>query len=187
MPWPMLSTTTPGSSGQLFVERVLAAGGLTAADVNWQVLPVPDMNAAFANQAIDAAWHYEPFSSATAPSSTLLRRSSLSTARRSRRFSVSPRMSIHCLNWLRAIQATGTDEAPKVLAQMKSAPFKDAFTPHGMVRADGRMVHDMYLVRTRTPGTPKGAWDLYDIEKIIPGDRAFRPIDKGGCPLVSRS
>jgi branched-chain amino acid transport system substrate-binding protein len=88
------------------------------------------------------------------------------------------------LNYLRAIKATGTDEPEKVLARMKSSPFADAFTPRGQVRADGRMVHDMYLVRSKAPGEPKGAWDLYTVEKIIPGDQAFRPMNKGGCPLV---
>jgi branched-chain amino acid transport system substrate-binding protein len=90
------------------------------------------------------------------------------------------------LNYLRAIEATKTDAPGKVLAQMKSAPFSDAFTPHGYVRADGRMVHDMYLVRSRKPSEPKGDWDLYDVVKVIPGDQAFRPLDKGGCPLVSK-
>ncbi|WP_428671197.1 ABC transporter substrate-binding protein [Reyranella sp.] len=90
------------------------------------------------------------------------------------------------LNYLRAIDKTNTDDAGKVIAQMKSGPFKDAFTPHGYVRADGRMVHDMYLVRSRKPTEPKGEWDLYDVVKVIPGDQAFRPMDKGGCPLVSK-
>jgi branched-chain amino acid transport system substrate-binding protein len=90
------------------------------------------------------------------------------------------------LNYLRAIDKTKTDDAGKVIAQMKSGPFKDAFTPHGYVRADGRMVHDMYLVRSRKPTEPKGEWDLYDVVKVIPGDQAFRPMDKGGCPLVSK-
>jgi branched-chain amino acid transport system substrate-binding protein len=90
------------------------------------------------------------------------------------------------LNYLRAIEATKTDDSTKVLAQMKSGPFKDAFTPNGYVRADGRMVHDMYLMRSRKPSEPEGDWDLYDIAKIIPGDQAFRPMDKGGCPLVSK-
>jgi branched-chain amino acid transport system substrate-binding protein len=90
------------------------------------------------------------------------------------------------LNYLRAIEATKTDDSTKVLAQMKSGPFKDAFTPNGFVRADGRMVHDMYLMRSRKPSEPKGDWDLYDIAKVIPGNQAFRPMDKGGCPLVSK-
>jgi branched-chain amino acid transport system substrate-binding protein len=90
------------------------------------------------------------------------------------------------LNYLRAVEATRTDDSKKVLAHMKSGPFSDAFTPRGYVRADGRMVHDMYLVRSRKPSEPKGEWDLYDVVNVIPGDQAFRPMDKGGCPLVSK-
>jgi branched-chain amino acid transport system substrate-binding protein len=55
------------------------------------------------------------------------------------------------------------------------------------VRADGRMVHDMYLFRSRKPSEPKGAWDLYDLVKTVPGDQAFRPMDKGDCPLVTKN
>ena len=62
------------------------------------------------------------------------------------------------LNYLRAIDKTKTDDAGKVIAQIKSTPFKDAFTPHGYVRTDGRMVHDMYLVRSRKPSEPRGEW-----------------------------
>jgi branched-chain amino acid transport system substrate-binding protein len=91
------------------------------------------------------------------------------------------------LNYLRAIDATKTDEPGKVLAQMKAGPFSDAFTPRGYVRADGRMVHDMYLFRSRKPSEPKGAWDLYDLVKTVPGDQAFRPMDKGDCPLVTKN
>lgn len=91
------------------------------------------------------------------------------------------------LNYLRAIDATKIDEPGKVLAQMKAGPFSDAFTPRGYVRADGRMVHDMYLFRSRKPSEPKGAWDLYDLVKTVPGDQAFRPMDKGDCPLVTKN
>src|SRR3954451_2148952 len=59
-----LGLAAPGGSGQLYVERLLAGDGLTAADVNWVTISVPDMLAAFTNGAIEAAWHYEPFSSA---------------------------------------------------------------------------------------------------------------------------
>jgi branched-chain amino acid transport system substrate-binding protein len=90
------------------------------------------------------------------------------------------------LHYLRAVQATGTDDTAKVLAHMKANTISDGFTPKGRIRVDGRMVHDMYLVRSKAPGEPKGAWDLYTVEKVIPGEQAFRPLDKGGCPLVSQ-
>lgn len=28
-------------------------------------------------------------------------------------------------------------------------------------------------------------WDLYKLIATVPGDEAFRPLDKGGCPLVT--
>jgi len=33
-------------------------------------------------------------------------------------------------------------------------------------------------------GRAKGEWDLYKLIASVPGDEAFRPLDKGGCPLV---
>jgi branched-chain amino acid transport system substrate-binding protein len=42
----------------------------------------------------------------------------------------------------------------------------------------------MYLFETKTPSESKGEWDLYKLIATIPGDEAFRPLDKGGCPLV---
>jgi branched-chain amino acid transport system substrate-binding protein len=46
------------------------------------------------------------------------------------------------------------------------------------------MVHDMYLFEVKKPEESKGEWDLYNLIATVPGDEAFRPLDKGGCPLV---
>ena len=46
------------------------------------------------------------------------------------------------------------------------------------------MVHDMYLFEVKKPEESKGEWDLYKLIATVPGDEAFRPLDKGGCPLV---
>jgi branched-chain amino acid transport system substrate-binding protein len=46
------------------------------------------------------------------------------------------------------------------------------------------MVHDMYLFEVKKPEESKGEWDLYKLLATVPGDEAFRPLDKGGCPLV---
>jgi branched-chain amino acid transport system substrate-binding protein len=48
------------------------------------------------------------------------------------------------------------------------------------------MVHDMYLVQVKSPEESKGPWDYYKVLRTIPGDEAFRPLDKGGCPLVTQ-
>jgi branched-chain amino acid transport system substrate-binding protein len=88
------------------------------------------------------------------------------------------------MHYLKAIDAIGTDEAPKVMAQMKATPINDFFAKGGKIREDGRMVHDMYLFEVKKPEESKGEWDLYKQLATVPGDEAFRPLDKGGCPLI---
>jgi len=88
------------------------------------------------------------------------------------------------MHYLKAIEAIGTDEAPKVMAQMRAMPVNDFFAKNGKIRIDGRMVHDMYLFEVKTPEESKGEWDLYKLLATVPGDEAFRPLDKGNCPLV---
>ena len=86
--------------------------------------------------------------------------------------------------YLKAIEATGTDDAQKVIAQMRATPINDFFAKNGKIRVDGRMVHDMYLFEVKKSQESKGEWDLYKLIATVPGDEAFRPLDKGGCPLV---
>ena len=88
------------------------------------------------------------------------------------------------MHYLKAIEAIGTDEAPKVMEQMRATPVNDFFAKNGKIRIDGRMVHDMYLFEVKKPEESKGEWDLYKLLATVPGDEAFRPLDKGGCPLV---
>jgi branched-chain amino acid transport system substrate-binding protein len=88
------------------------------------------------------------------------------------------------MHYLKAIEAIGTDEAPKVMMQMRATPVNDFFAKNGKIRIDGRMVHDMYLFEVKSPAESKGEWDLYKLIATVPGDEAFRPLDKGGCPLV---
>ncbi len=87
-------------------------------------------------------------------------------------------------HYLKAVQACGTDEANQVVAQMKAMPVEDFFARNGKLRADGRMVHDMYLVQAKAAQDSKSEWDLLDVLATIPGDDAFRPMAGGGCKLV---
>lgn len=88
-------------------------------------------------------------------------------------------------HYLRAVRDAGTTEAKAVMAKMRATPVEDFFTPHGTIRADGRMVHEMYLMRFKRPEDSKGKWDLYQLEATIPGDEAFRPLADGGCPYLN--
>jgi branched-chain amino acid transport system substrate-binding protein len=91
------------------------------------------------------------------------------------------------MHYLKAIEAIGSDEAPKVMAEMRAKPINDFFAKNGKIRIDGRMVHDMYLFEVKKPEESKGEWDLYKLLAAVPGDDAFRPLDKGNCPLVAKT
>ena len=54
----------------------------------------------------------------------------------------------------------------------------------GVIRADGRKIHPMYLFQVKTPEESKDGWDVFKLLATIPGDEAFRPLAAGGCPLV---
>ena len=88
------------------------------------------------------------------------------------------------MHYLKAIDAVGTDEAKTVVAKMRDLPIEDFFAQNGKLRADGRMVHDMFLAEVKTPAESRYPWDYYKIIKTIPGDQAFRPMSEGECPLV---
>jgi branched-chain amino acid transport system substrate-binding protein len=87
-------------------------------------------------------------------------------------------------HYLKAIKEIGGDEAVAVVDRMKATPVQDFFAPNGTIRADGRMVHDMYLAQVKTPDESKGKWDYLNILRTIPGDQAFLPLEQSACPLV---
>lgn len=89
-------------------------------------------------------------------------------------------------HYLETVKAIGTDDPDKVMARMKSAPADDPLFGKAVIRADGRKVHDMYLFEVKAPSESKGPYDYYKLIATIPGDQAFRPMDKGECPLVTR-
>jgi branched-chain amino acid transport system substrate-binding protein len=90
------------------------------------------------------------------------------------------------LHYLRAVRDAGTTDPDKVMARMKATPVSDFFARNGRIRADGRMVHDMYLMQVKSPGDSKYPWDYYRKLATIPGDEAFLPIEKSSCPLVRK-
>ena len=90
------------------------------------------------------------------------------------------------MHYLRAVKAAGTDEAGKVMAQMKATPINDFFAKNGRIRDDGRMIHDMYLAQVKKPDESKYPWDYYNIRQTIPADEAFLPLAQSKCPLVKK-
>lgn len=85
-------------------------------------------------------------------------------------------------HYLKAIEATGSDDTDTVLAWMRENPVNDFFAKNGKIRSDGRMVHDMYLARVKSPAESKGPWDYYKILRTIPGEEAYGPLSESTCP-----
>ena len=90
-------------------------------------------------------------------------------------------------NYLKAVQAAGTDDSEAVVKQLKSMTINDMFTKNGKIRPDGLHVHDMYLFQVKAPKESKYPWDYYRQLAVIPGDQAFQSLAKSACPLVNKS
>lgn len=88
--------------------------------------------------------------------------------------------------YLKAIEATRSDDAQTIIRQFKKGPLSDFFLQNAYLRDDGRLVHDLYLAQVKAPEESKGLWDYYKIIATIPGDKAFRPMEEGKCPLVKK-
>ncbi|MEO8524237.1 MAG: ABC transporter substrate-binding protein [Caldimonas sp.] len=90
------------------------------------------------------------------------------------------------LHYLRAVAAAKTRDGAKVVAQMKAMPTHDPLFGNGSVRADGRVLHNMYMYQVKTPAESKYPWDYYKLLATVPADQAFRPMSEGNCPLVKK-
>jgi branched-chain amino acid transport system substrate-binding protein len=88
-------------------------------------------------------------------------------------------------NYLKAVKAAGTADNDKVMAELRKMKISDMFTQNGYVRADGVMVHSMYVMQVKSPKESKYPWDYYKLIKEMPGEEAFGPIT-GLCPLAKK-
>jgi branched-chain amino acid transport system substrate-binding protein len=88
-------------------------------------------------------------------------------------------------HYFKAVAAAGTTESRAVVARLREIPIRDAVVRKGILRPDGRMVHDVHLLQVKKPAEISEAWDYLRILKTIPGDVAFRPLEAGECPLVA--
>lgn len=87
--------------------------------------------------------------------------------------------------YLKAVKAAGTDDADKVMAQLKKMKLDD-FYAKGYIREDGRYVHDMYLMQVKTPSESKKPWDYLKTVATIPGEEAFTKLADSKCALVKK-
>jgi branched-chain amino acid transport system substrate-binding protein len=85
------------------------------------------------------------------------------------------------LQYLQAVKAAGSDDADKVMAQLRKTKFNDVFQKNGYLRADGRVVHDMYLYQVKTPAESKYPWDYYKLVQTIPAEQAWTTKAESKC------
>lgn len=88
-------------------------------------------------------------------------------------------------HYLKSVEATASTNSDTVVADMRKRPTNDPLFGVGRVRADGRVVHDMYVMRVKSPAASKEPWDYFELVSTIPAEDAFRPEAEGGCPLVA--
>ncbi|WP_326906301.1 ABC transporter substrate-binding protein [Bosea sp. (in: a-proteobacteria)] len=89
-------------------------------------------------------------------------------------------------HYLEAIKSAGTTDPKIVAAKMREMPVNDMYNRNVAIRPDGRVLHDMYLVKVKSPSASKKPFDYYSVVKAVPGAQAFRPLAESECPLVKK-
>ena len=85
--------------------------------------------------------------------------------------------------YLNAVKAAGTDDGDKVMAKMRESKVNDMYAKGGYIRADGRMVHDMFLMQVKTPAQSTTPWDYYNVVATTKGEDAFTTKAESKCAL----
>ena len=87
--------------------------------------------------------------------------------------------------YLKAVEAAGTDATQPVAEQLHQLPVEDVFAKEGSVQENGRMVYDMYLFEVKSPDESTGEWDAYTEVATVPGSDAFLSVEESGCDVSS--
>ena len=85
--------------------------------------------------------------------------------------------------YLAAVKAGGTDDGDKMMSQMRSMKVNDMYAKGGYIRADGSMIHDMYLLQVKTPEASTTPWDYYNVMATTKGEEAFTTKADSKCAL----
>jgi len=89
-------------------------------------------------------------------------------------------------SYLKAVQAVGTTDGEKVMSTLKSMKYNDFYQKNASVRADGRMIHDMYLFQVKPAKESNTPWDYYKLVAKVPGDQAFTTQAESKCPAFKK-
>ena len=88
--------------------------------------------------------------------------------------------------YLKAVKAVGSTDPELIMAYLKKTKINDMFTKNGYVRADGLMVHTMYVMQVKTPAESKYPWDYYKVIKIMSGEEADGSQPDAACSLAKK-
>ena len=86
------------------------------------------------------------------------------------------------LTYLKAVKAVGTTDSDRVMAELKNTKINDMFVKGGYIRADGVMIHPMYIMQVKSPQESRYPWDYFKVVKQMSGEEAFGPMT-GLCRL----
>jgi branched-chain amino acid transport system substrate-binding protein len=89
------------------------------------------------------------------------------------------------MQYLKAVEATKTDNSDAVMKQMKSIEINDGLFK-GRIRADGKFEHDMYLLEVKKPSESKGPNDVAKVVKVIAAKDATLPLAQSKCKYVTK-
>ena len=89
------------------------------------------------------------------------------------------------MTYLKAVKDAGTTDGDKVMETLKKTKVED-FYNKGYIRADGRMIHDMFLYQVKSPKEATTPWDYYKLVAKVPGEQAFTTPAESKCALLKK-
>jgi branched-chain amino acid transport system substrate-binding protein len=90
------------------------------------------------------------------------------------------------MQYLKAVKAVGSTDPDLIMAQLKKTRINDMLAKDGYIRADGLMVHSMYVMQVKTPAESKYPWDYYKVIKVMSGEEADGSQPDPACSLSKK-
>lgn len=88
------------------------------------------------------------------------------------------------LNYLKAVEATGSQDAKTIFAKLQEMKIEDVFARNAKLLPNGRLIHDVYVLEIKDPSEVKEEWDMSKLVATIPAEQAFPPLSASKCSLV---
>lgn len=85
------------------------------------------------------------------------------------------------LHYLKSVAAVGADETNAVMNKMRTTPVDDFFARGAMIREDGKLIHDFYLLQVKAPSEVKAPWEYYNVLQTVSSKDAYFPLSKANA------